>query len=119
MRLLNKDKIFLFHIAKAIKRISSTVSKAKKGRVDQQDATDILVRQLTIIGEACNNLSPKFKKEYQRTIPFKDVVGMRNFVTHEYFNVDNKRVWDTSTKNIPELEKTILKILKKPLTKNN
>ncbi len=116
---LNKaEKIYgkrwniLKHILKASKRINSCLIKAKNGLLDDDDTTDILVRQLSVIGEASNNLSSEFKKKHKKEIPFRDIVSMRNFIVHEYFNVDKKRVWDTSINNIPDLRKKIHKILK-------
>ena len=109
---MKKDEVFLRHIIKATKRISNCLNKAKKGLLDDDDATDILVRQLTIIGEASNNLSSEFKKKHKKEISFRDVIGMRNFLIHEYFNVDRKRVWDTSVDDVSELVRKIKRILK-------
>lgn len=110
---MKRDEIFLRHILKAAKRINNCLNKSKKGLLDDADTTDILVRQLSIIGEASNNLSGEFKRKYKKEIPFRDIVSMRNFIVHEYFNVDKKRVWDTSLNNIPELKKKISQILGK------
>ncbi len=109
---MEKDKVFLKHTIEAIKRIHSCLEKAKRGLLDEEDATDILVRQLMVIGEATNNLSSEFKKKHKKEISFRDIVGMRNFLVHEYFNVDKKRVWDTGINDIAKLEKFILKVFK-------
>lgn len=109
---MSKDEIFLRHILKAKKRIDSCLAKTKKGLLDDEDAIDILVRQLMVIGEATKNLSIDFKKKHKKEISFRDIVGMRNFLVHEYFNVDKKRVWDTSTEDVGKLEKFILRVLR-------
>lgn len=102
---MKRDEIFLRHILKAAKRINNCLNKSKKGLLDDDDATDILVRQLSIVGEAGNNLSTDFKKKYKKEIPFRDIVSMRNFIVHEYFNVDKKRVWDTSINKYSRAQK--------------
>lgn len=35
------------------------------------------------------------------------VVGMRNYIVHEYFQVDDNVVWDVVTHDLPVLEKQI------------
>lgn len=38
-----------------------------------------------------------------KTIPWKSVFGMRNFLSHEYGDVDAEGVFNTVKSNIPEL----------------
>jgi len=40
-------------------------------------------------------------------IPWKDVVGTRHKVVHDYFGVDLKVVWDVVENRLPELKKAI------------
>ena len=37
------------------------------------------------------------------SIPWQAVFGMRNFLAHEYGNIDNEAVFDTIKSNIPDL----------------
>lgn len=44
--------------------------------------------------------------EYQdshREVPWREVVGMRNRLVHEYFRILPRRVWDVVEKDIPKL----------------
>lgn len=50
-------------------------------------AFDACVRQLGIVGEACNHISNEIKSLYTE-IPRHEMVGLRNIVIHEYFGVD-------------------------------
>ena len=45
------------------------------------------------------------------SIPWQAVFGMRNFLAHEYGNIDNEAVFDTIKSNIPDLLKETLRIL--------
>lgn len=36
-------------------------------------------------------------------IPWHDVMGMRNFLAHQYFEVDPEQLFDTCQRDIPEL----------------
>lgn len=38
--------------------------------------------------------------------------GMRNYIVHEYFQIDNNVVWSVITENISEIENQVLQYLK-------
>ena len=59
-------------------------------------------RAITIIGEAARNVPDEIRKRFP-AVPWADMVGMRNFVTHAYFRVDRETVWKTITVVIPDL----------------
>jgi uncharacterized protein with HEPN domain len=61
-----------------------------------------LVKCVEIIGEAAAHLTPQFQNEHPE-IPWPAIIGMRNRLIHGYFEIDMDRLWDTVTKNIPEL----------------
>jgi uncharacterized protein with HEPN domain len=67
-------------------------------------------RALEIIGEATKNVPASVKSRYPQ-IPWKKMAGMRDKVIHEYFGVDLKRVWNTITKDLPELKPLFEKII--------
>ena len=46
-----------------------------------------LLYSLLIIGEAAANISRDFKEEYG-AIPWKEIIGMRNWLVHGYFKTD-------------------------------
>ena len=51
-------------------------------------------------------LTEEFQKEHPQT-PWKQVNGMRNYIVHEYFQVDNNIVWDVITNDLPLLEQQV------------
>ena len=59
-----------------------------------------------IIGEASTHF-PNDIRERNPEIRWTSVVGLRNFLTHEYFEIDPKKVWATATIHVPELKKQI------------
>ncbi len=59
------------------------------------------------MGEAANMLTSDFVCAHPQT-PWKMVRGMRNYIVHEYFQIDDIVVWDVVEKNIPELKQQIL-----------
>lgn len=69
-----------------------------------------LVRALEIIGEAANKVSEETQRNHP-IIRWRDIVGMRNRIVHDYARVDLKVVWDTVTYRIPELIEQLEAIL--------
>jgi len=61
-----------------------------------------LVRLIEIIGEAAARVSESAKDQYP-SIPWREIVGMRNRVVHGYDAVDLDVLWDTITVDLPSL----------------
>lgn len=53
-----------------------------------------LIKEIEIIGEAASRVSPELKQSLQ-SIPWADIVGMRNRLIHAYFEIDFDILWDT------------------------
>ncbi len=65
---------------------------------------------ITVIGEASRNVPDEIRQRFP-AIPWADMVGMRDFVTHVYFRVNQETVWKTVTAVIPELLPSISRCL--------
>ncbi|MDI6821679.1 MAG: DUF86 domain-containing protein [Actinomycetota bacterium] len=70
-----------------------------------------VVRALEIIGEAVKNIPDDYRKKYPE-IPWKDMAGMRNKVTHEYFGLKLSIVWKAVKEELPPLKPIFEKILR-------
>jgi len=106
----NND-IFLKHILDSIVLIERYYKEAsQKNVLNKQYFVDAIVRRFEIIGEATKNISKDFKQKH-KNIPWRDMGDMRNFLIHEYFDIDEKEVWKTVINDLPDLKKQIRKIL--------
>jgi uncharacterized protein with HEPN domain len=75
---------------------------------------DAIIRNLEVIGEAANNilgLDGEFDKKHP-DMALKAAYGMRNSLSHGYFQVDPVLVWGTLKVDIPEMKKQVLDALK-------
>ena len=50
--------------------------------------------------------------EDQIRIPWADIIGMRNRLTHGYFDIDLDRVWDTVLEDLEPLYVALKTLLK-------
>lgn len=57
---------------------------------------------LQTIGEAANKLTRDFRDQFP-AVPWADIVGMRNFIVHGYFQIDLAIVWRTLREDLPAL----------------
>lgn len=69
------------------------------------------VKQLEIIGEASSQLTEHFKKLYKE-IEWREIIGLRNMLIHQYFGIDTKIVWDILQIDLPKLKIQVEEILK-------
>ena len=84
--------------------MGSDVFKAERMR---QDA---VIRKLEIIGEAVKQLSSA-TKERRPEIQWKQIAGMRDRLTHDYFGVDLLLVWRVVERDLPALKAAIMALL--------
>jgi uncharacterized protein with HEPN domain len=71
---------------------------------------DAIIRNLEVIGEASINISDDLKQKYP-DVSWREMRGMRNFVTHQYFGIELNEIWSTIINDIPLLKKQIQGII--------
>lgn len=66
---------------------------------------DALTYRLIVIGEAVGALRRDFTSitELAPNLPWREFVGLRDIVVHQYFRVSPQIVWATARDEIPEL----------------
>jgi uncharacterized protein with HEPN domain len=65
---------------------------------------------ILIIGEAASHVSEETRGKMP-LVPWRDIVGMRNWLVHGYAGIRAKTVWETATLNLPRLIEEILKVI--------
>jgi len=110
---MKDNRAYLKHILEAIEKIE----KYSKHADDFEDflkkdmVADAIIRELEIIGEASNNISKDFQEENSE-IPWRQIIGIRNALTHEYFGVNKRIVWETCQHDLKPLKKIVKSLLK-------
>ncbi len=104
--------LFLEDILNAIEKIERYSRGLSLGDLKQNDmVTDAILRNFEIIGEAARNVPERVRRQYP-FVEWKEAIGFRNILIHDYFGIDLEAVWDTVRKNIPSLKGNILKVLR-------
>jgi uncharacterized protein with HEPN domain len=92
----------------AHKVIKFSEGHSRKDLDTDQILASALIREIGVIGEAAARVSTD-KREQLTEIPWKSIVGMRNRLIHDYDEIDLDLLWETVTKDVPELIKKIEK----------
>ena len=107
---MRDDRERLLDILEAIDRIEERLPE-EQGDFDADDMVQVwAVHHLRIIGEAASKLGKEFK-EATPQIPWQEIIGMRNILVHQYFDVDADIVWAACRKDLPTLKKEIAVLL--------
>ncbi len=99
--------LYLTDIREAIDKIIG-YTKGMSFEIFCRDAKtiDAVVRNIEIIGEAAKHLPKDLQLKYP-TVPWKQIIGARAKVAHEYFGVDLKIIWKTIQEDLPALKKQV------------
>lgn len=113
-----RDLVYVGHMLDMAKK---AVGKAADLTHDTYDTDENLRLALThlvqVIGEAGRRVSSEFSAGHPE-IPWREIVGMRHKVVHDYLGVDEDIVWQVVTEDLPPLITALEKILA-PLTNTN
>ncbi|MDD3804446.1 MAG: DUF86 domain-containing protein [bacterium] len=103
---------YLQHIIDSIGQIEEYTKsiKTEEDFFRNKLVQDAVIRHLEIIGEAAGKISDSIKKAH-KSIKWKEIMGMRNKLIHEYFGVNIKYIWFTLKNDLPELKAQIKSII--------
>ena len=106
------DRVRLRHMLDAATKAVRFAEGRDRGDLenDEEPLADALVRLVSVIGEAASRVSPATRSEI-RTIPWPDMVGMRNRLVHDYFDINLDILWATVEDNLPSLIKSLKLVL--------
>jgi len=104
------DRERLLDIQDAIAQIRKYADRVREG-IEQDELVQVWVlHHLRIIGEAARALSQDFKQQHP-DVPWKDIVGMRHVLVHDYFEIDVDVVAKVVEDDLPRLKQQVAGIL--------
>ncbi len=83
---------------------------------------DSLCMQLIAIGEAVKKIDKETDKKLLKAypqIPWREVAGMRDILSHHYFDLNAEVVFEVTTEHIEELQIILKKIVKDIIDNKN
>ena len=108
---MKEDLIYVSHLLTALADIKEfTTGMTKRDFLKSKMAEHAVVRNIEVIGEASKHLTARFRDKH-KDIPWKDMIKMRNKVTHFYFGINYNIVWKVVKRDVPALEKKLKTII--------
>jgi uncharacterized protein with HEPN domain len=97
------DDVFVDEMVEAAEKIAGYVAGLDEAAfLGSPVITDAVALNLLVIGEAANRVSAGLKLK-EASIPWAELVGLRNRIAHGYSHIDRQTVWDIMTEDLPGL----------------
>ncbi len=105
------DRQRLTHILDAIDEIQRYTENVElKSFLENSMMRFACVKQIEIIGEAANYITSE-TKALLSDLEWKQIIGMRHILVHEYFGVDFDLVWQVIIDDLPQLKEKVIKAI--------
>lgn len=97
------DHLLVLDMLESIEKIFQyTNGLSEDDFIGNSEKSDAVIRNIEVIGEAAGNLSEDFQISND-TVPWRQIVGMRNRLIHGYFGVSLKTIWQVVCVDLPDL----------------
>jgi uncharacterized protein with HEPN domain len=102
---------YIADILDAIRKVKQFIQGMAFEEFTRDDKTVFaVIRGLEIIGEATKRI-PSSVRDLYSEVPWREMAGMRDKLTHDYFGVNLIVLWKTATQDLPNLEPAISRIV--------
>lgn len=100
-------QVLLDDIWEAVEKIRRyTSGMDRQGFMSDEKTSDAVIRNLEIIGEAANRLPGEFVRGHSE-VNWRQIVGLRHRIVHDYFGVDLEIVWSILQSDLPEFRRML------------
>ena len=105
------ERVYIQHMIDNSNKAINFIKDISREDFDNDEKLRLaLTHLLQVIGEAARRVSPEFRDHHPQ-IPWKEIVGMRSKVVHDYLNVDEDIIWSTIKYDLPPLVLELRKVL--------
>jgi len=107
---MRDDRERLLDIQEAIERIEKYSVRGREAFERDELIQTWVLHHLQIIGEAVRALSTELTQKHSEVV-WSKIIGMRNILVHNYFNIDAAIVWAVIENDLPVLKQQINELL--------
>ena len=106
-------KLYILDISNECKNIRTfTKNVSYEEFTENLEKVYAVAKAFENIGEAVKNIPKEITTSYPQ-IPWSEIAKMRDILTHHYFGVDDKVLWDTLDEDFKAFKSIIIEILSK------
>jgi uncharacterized protein with HEPN domain len=106
-----RDRAHVWDMREFAREANELVRDIEFARLERESMRRLaLERALELLGEAARRVSPDLQRELA-AIPWRDLIGQRNVLAHDYGEIDHRRLYDGARVKVPALLAELDRIL--------
>ncbi|MCU0565629.1 MAG: DUF86 domain-containing protein [Oculatellaceae cyanobacterium Prado106] len=103
---MRDNRVYLIHIRDCIAKIESYTADGKEAFLSDPKTQDAVIRNLETLCESTQKLPDAWKAAHSST-DWRRIADFRNFLAHQYLDIDLEIVWSVVENYLPDLKTTI------------
>lgn len=103
------DAVLLAHIQDCLDRIQDYTGGDAATFMGSRLVQDAVIRNLQTLAESTQRLSDTLKAR-EPGIPWRDIAGFRNVLTHGYLGLDAQIIWSVVEQDLPDLAHAVKRL---------
>lgn len=103
---MRDEQFYLIHIKECLADIADYTANGREAFMSTKMIQDAVLRKLQIMVQSSMRLSASFRDEHAQ-IAWDKMRGFRNFVVHDYLEIDLDAVWYIVEHDLPSLAKAV------------
>lgn len=111
---MSRGKTALYRLRLHIGKIQGWAAQGREEFDTNVAIQDAILLNLEQIGECVKNLPPEWQSEHP-AIPWRNIVGMRNFISHQYEDIKLEVIWTAVTNELEPLSQAVEQLAAKYL----
>jgi uncharacterized protein with HEPN domain len=101
--MIKDDTVYLGHMLDQARKVAGKVQGKTRAEFDADENLRLALAHLVqTIGEAARRVSDTTKTASPE-VPWRQIMGMRHRIVHDYMNVDEDILWAVATIHVPAL----------------
>lgn len=105
------DWVYVGHMLDMSLQSQEILSGKNRADYDREVVLRLALTHLVqVIGEAAQQTSKEFQDLYPQ-VPWREIIGMRHRIVHDYLNVDEDIVWEVVQNDLPRLVSILKNII--------
>ena len=106
---MKDDAVHLRHIQDSIARIEQYPEAGRSAFMASTLVQDGVIRNLQTLGQSVLKLSEALKSAHPDA-DWKNIIGLRNVLVHDYLGVNVARIWEIVERDLPTLKARVTAI---------
>jgi uncharacterized protein with HEPN domain len=101
---------YIEHIDECLRYVATWVEDGRDVFLTDVRTRAASIRMLQELSESVRRLDPLLRQQYPE-FPWRDVIGFRNVLVHDYLGLNLERIWEIASEHVPLLRPQVDQML--------